>query len=430
MIQKEILKEVLLDNRNEVSRQKVIPRNFHFEDFGNYVFIGIRRAGKSFLLYQRIQQMLAQGYTWDEMLYLNFEDERLIGMNAENLNTILEVHASISVKRPILFLDEIQNIEGWDKFARRLADNKYKVYITGSNAKMLGKDVATTLGGRYITINVYPYDFKEFLNVHEIHITKQTLSATESRAEVKRLFDNYFNFGGFPEGALLNAKRDYITSIYQKIYLGDIAARHSIENTFALRILFRKLAESIKQPISFTRITNIVASTGVKIAKNTVINYMEYAKDAFLLLPIQNIADKLAERESNPKYYFVDNGILGLLTMDAKTSLLENLVAISLLRWYGTEDAVFFYNRNIEVDFYLPDRATAIQVSYSINLSTDTFKREVNALVKLSKVLDCKRLLILTYDEEDIIEQNGYKIEVLPVWKWLLNGTCLPEKSI
>lgn len=430
MIQKEILKEVLLDNRNEVSRQKVIPRNFHFEDFGNYVFIGIRRAGKSFLLYQRIQQMLAQGYTWDEMLYLNFEDERLIGMNAENLNTILEVHASISVKRPILFLDEIQNIEGWDKFARRLADNKYKVYITGSNAKMLGKDVATTLGGRYITINVYPYDFKEFLNVHEIHMTKQTLSATESRAEVKRLFDNYFNFGGFPEGALLNAKRDYITSIYQKIYLGDIAARHSIENTFALRILFRKLAESIKQPISFTRITNIVASTGVKIAKNTVINYMEYAKDAFLLLPIQNIADKLAERESNPKYYFVDNGILGLLTMDAKTSLLENLVAISLLRWYGTEDAVFFYNRNIEVDFYLPDRATAIQVSYSINLSTNTFKREVDALIKLSKVLDCKRLLILTYDEEDIIEQNGYKIEVLPVWKWLLNGTCLPEKSI
>lgn len=296
--------------------------------------------------------------------------------------------------------------------------------------KILGTMCLSVYAGQenlFYFINAYNKCLRR--DIHGM-ITKQTLSATESRAEVKRLFDNYFNFGGFPEGALLNAKRDYITSIYQKIYLGDIAARHSIENTFALRILFRKLAESIKQPISFTRITNIVASTGVKIAKNTVINYMEYAKDAFLLLPIQNIADKLAERESNPKYYFVDNGILGLLTMDAKTSLLENLVAISLLRWYGTEDAVFFYNRNIEVDFYLPDRATAIQVSYSINLSTDTFKREVNALVKLSKVLDCKRLLILTYDEEDIIEQNGYKIEVLPVWKWLLNGTCLPEKSI
>lgn len=421
MIRKEILKEVILDNRIEVSKQTVIPRNFYFEDFGNYVFVGIRRAGKSFLLYQRIQEMLTQGYTWDEMLYINFEDERLIGMNIEDLNSILEVHASISPQRPVLFLDEIQNIEGWDKFARRLADNKYKVYITGSNAKMLSRDVATTLGGRYITINVYPYDFKEFLNAHEIRITENILSATESRATVKRLFDNYFRYGGFPEGALLAAKRDYITSVYQKIYLGDIATRHSIENTFALRILFRKLAESIKQPISFTRITNILASTGVKIAKNTVINYMEYAKDAFLLLPIQNIADKLAERETNPKYYFVDNGILGILTIDAKTSLLENLVAVTLLRRYGVEDAVFFYNRNIEVDFYLPDIATAIQVSYSINLSDETFQREVEALIKLSKVLDCKRLLIITYDEEKVIEQDEYKIEVLPVWKWLLN---------
>lgn len=421
MIRKEILKEVILDNRIEVSKQIVIPRNFYFEDFGNYVFVGIRRAGKSFLLYQRIQEMLIQGHTWDEMLYINFEDERLIGMNIEDLNSILEVHASISPQRPVLFLDEIQNIAGWDKFARRLADNKYKVYITGSNAKMLSRDVATTLGGRYITINVYPYDFKEFLNAHEVRITKNMLSATESRATVKRLFDNYFRYGGFPEGVLLAAKRDYITSVYQKIYLGDIATRHSIENTFALRILFRKLAESVKQPISFTRITNILASTGVKIAKNTVINYMEYAKDAFLLLPIQNIADKLAERETNPKYYFVDNGILGILTIDAKTSLLENLVAVTLLRRYGVEDTVFFYNRNIEVDFYLPDIATAIQVSYSINLSDETFQREVEALIKLSKVLDCKRLLIITYDEEEVIEQDEYKIEVLPVWKWLLN---------
>lgn len=420
MIRKEILKEVLLDNRNEVSKQKVIPRNFHFEEFGNYVFVGIRRAGKSFLLYQRIQEMLAQGQTWDEMLYLNFEDERLIGMNTDDLNSILEVHASLSSQRPTLFLDEIQNIEGWEKFARRLADSKYKVYITGSNAKMLSKDVATTLGGRYITINVYPYSFKEFLNAHEVFITENAIAATESRAAIKRLFENYFRHGGFPEGALLAAKRDYITSVYQKIYLGDIAARHSIENTFALRILFRKLAESVKQPVSFTRITNILASTGVKISKNTVINYMEYAKDAFLLLPIQNIADKLAERETNPKYYFVDNGILGILTIDAKTSLLENLVAVTLLQRYGIDDAVFFYNRNIEVDFYLPDIATAIQVSYSINLSDETFLREVEALIKLNKVLECKRLLIITYDEEEIIEQDGQIIEVLPAWKWLL----------
>lgn len=248
MIRREILKEVLLDNRNEVVKHQVIPRSFQFEEFGNYVFVGIRRAGKSFLLYQRIQELLHSGHTWNEMLYVNFEDERLIGMTAADLNLILEVHAEMSTDRPMLFLDEIQNIDGWDKFVRRLADNKYRAYVTGSNAKMLSQDVATTLGGRYITVHVYPYDFKEFLYANEVEVTENSLFATESRAEIKRIFNDYFRSGGFPEGASLAAKRDYLTSVYQKIYLGDIAARHSIENTFALRILFRKLAESIKQP--------------------------------------------------------------------------------------------------------------------------------------------------------------------------------------
>ena len=159
MIRREILKEVLLDNRNEVVKHQVIPRSFQFEEFGNYVFVGIRRAGKSFLLYQRIQELLHNGHTWNEMLYVNFEDERLIGMTTADLNLILEVHAEMSTDRPMLFLDEIQNIDGWDKFVRRLADNKYRAYVTGSNAKMLSQDVATTLGGRYITVHVYPYDF-------------------------------------------------------------------------------------------------------------------------------------------------------------------------------------------------------------------------------------------------------------------------------
>ena len=127
MLKKETLKEILLENRKEVSKQQVISRHFQFEEFGNYVLVGIRRAGKSFMLYQRIQELLANGHSWDEMLYINFEDERLIGVTASDLNLLLEVHFELSQKRPILFLDEIQNIDGWDKFARRLADSKYKV---------------------------------------------------------------------------------------------------------------------------------------------------------------------------------------------------------------------------------------------------------------------------------------------------------------
>lgn len=421
MIQKEVIKEILLENRKEIELQHIVPRNFQMEEFANYVLIGVRRAGKSFMLYQQIQQYLKQGITWDSMLYLNFEDERLMGMTAQELNLILEVHGMMSNKRPILFLDEIQNIDGWEKFARRLADNKYKVYITGSNAKMLGSDVATTLGGRYITQHIMPYSFSEFLCANEVPFDPNSIATTSGRAEVQRYFDSYFHFGGFPEGARLASKRDYINSVYQKIYLGDIAARNKIENQFALRILFRKMAESVKQPISFTRLTNIIASTGAKLSKPTLINYVEYSKDAFLIYPIKNIADNLTLRETNPKYYFVDNGIISILAIDIDTSLLENMVAMKLLRRYGLDDQVFFYNKNVEVDFYIPDAAIAIQVSYNPKKSAETWERESTALIKLSKVLDCKRLIILTYELEEEIVVKGMKIEVIPVWKWLLD---------
>lgn len=410
-----------MENRKEVELQHVVPRNFQMEDFANYVLIGVRRAGKSFMLYQQIQQNLKRGITWDSMLYINFEDERLMGMTAQELNLILEVHGMMSKERPILFLDEIQNINGWEKFARRLADNKYRVYITGSNAKMLGSDVATTLGGRYITKHIMPYSFPEFLQANEVSYDSNTLATTFGRAEVQRYFTNYFRFGGFPEGARLASKRDYINSVYQKIYLGDIASRNKIENQFSLRVLFRKLAESVKQPISFTRLTNIIASTGAKLSKPTLINYLEYSKDAFLVYPIKNIADNLTQRETNPKYYFVDNGIISILALDVDTSLLENMVAMELLRRYGLEEQVFFYNKNVEVDFYIPDAATAIQVSYNPKKSDETWERESTALIKLSKVLDCKRLIILTYELEENIELKGLNIEVIPVWKWLLD---------
>ena len=420
MIEKETIKEILLENRKEVESQQVVHRNIEKEDFANYVLIGVRRAGKSFMLYQQIQDNLKKGITWDSMLYINFEDERLIGMTAQELNLILEVHGMMSAQRPILFLDEIQNIEGWDKFARRLADNKYRVYITGSNAKMLSSDVATTLGGRYITKHILPYSFSEYLSANNIPYDDMNIATTSGRADVQRYFAEYFRFGGFPEGAQLASKRDYLNSVYQKIYIGDIATRNKIDNLFSLRILFRKMAESVKQPTSFTRLSNIIASTGAKLGKATIINYIEYSKDAFLIYPIKNIADNLTNRETNPKYYFVDNGIISILALDIDTSLLENMVAMELIRRYGIDERVFFYNRNIEVDFYIPDAALAIQVSYNPHKTDETWQRESTALIKFTKVLDCQRLLILSYDTEETVEVNGKTIEVMPVWKWLI----------
>lgn len=420
MISKETLREILLENRVEVEHQQIVPRDFVMEDFMNYVLIGVRRAGKSFLLYQQIQKNLQQGITWDSMLYLNFEDERLAGMTTSDLNLILEVHGTMSSQRPILFLDEIQNIDGWHKFARRLADWKYKVYITGSNAKMLSSEIATTLGGRYVMTHVLPYSFKEYLSANNIVSDGNSIFTTSGKAEIQRKFNEYFRFGGFPEAALLTSKRDYLSSVYQKIYLGDIASRNNIDNKFALKVLFRKMAESVKQPMSFTRLTNIISSTGTKIGKTTIINYIEYSKDAFLIYSIKNFADNFTQRETNSKYYFVDNGIISLLAMDINTSLLENMVAIELLRRYGHDSQVFFYNHNIEVDFYIPDAELAIQVSYNPHSEDNTWQRETTALIKLDKAIPCKKMLILSYEEESTVEIDGKIIEVMPVWKWLI----------
>lgn len=416
---KQILKSIMLDNQKDIQQYEVFKRDFEFEEFGNYVFVGIRRAGKSFLLYQRMQQLLAEGIGWDSMLYVNFEDERLIGMQSSDLNLIIEAHLEMYGKRPILFLDEIQNVDGWEKFVRRLADTKYRVYVTGSNAKMLSSDVQTTLGARYIIINVYPYSFKEFLNVHQTKFDELALLATETRAIVMNRFIDYFYHGGFPEGALLKAKRNYLTSVYQKIYLGDIASRNGIGNTFGLKVMIKKLAESVRQPMSFNRIANVVSTTGSKLSTSSAIKYMEYAESAWLILRINNIAAKLAEKESNCKYYFTDNGILNLFLIDGNTSLLENLVAISLIRKFGTEDSVFFYNKGIEVDFYIPNEEWAIQVSYSIK-DPDTRCRETEALLKIKNALPCKRFSIITFDEEETILIGDTTIEVISVWKWLL----------
>ena len=405
-------------------RHEVIKRNVSIDGFDRQVLVGARRAGKSYLLYGKIQELISKGHTWNEIIYLNFEDERLAGMEMSDLNMILEVHASLSDKRPMLFLDEIQNIDGWEHFARRIADNKFTVFITGSNAKMLSKDVSAVLGGRYLTREVFPMQFNEFISINGLDSANGLLTATtSSRGRLMRLFEEYFQFGGFPECATLPVKRDYLMSLYQKIFLGDIAARNKVDNIFALKVLIRKLAESIKQPISFTRAANIVASTGTKIGKSTVINYLSYAADAYLILPVTNIADNIVGKVSNPKYYFIDNGIISLLALDIRTSLLENIVALKLLSTYGTkESSVYFYNYGVEVDFYVPQVETAIQVCYTMNDAEGTFERETKALVKVQSRLSCRRNIIVTYDDEDVIEIEGVRIEVIPVWKFMLGS--------
>lgn len=416
---KQLLKMVMLDARHDVEKQHVVPRPFKFEDFGNYVFVGIRRAGKSFLLYQRMQQLLQEGIGWDSMVYVNFEDERLTGMTALDLNLIIEIHLEQYGKEPIMFLDEIQVVPGWEKFARRLADAKYKVYITGSNAKMLSGEIMTTLGGRYIPVDVYPYSFAEFLDVQHVSRSEEDMLATHGRAAIVNRFNDYFRYGGFPESVGLPVKRDYLNSVYQKIYLSDIAERNSISNVGGLRLMIKKMAESVKQPLSFNRIASIISSSGRKMSVNSVAKYVDNAQQAWMITPISNIASRMVDRESNRKYYFTDNGLLSLFLVNQDSALLENLVAIHLFRLYGREDRVFFFNREAEIDFYVPEAELAIQVCHSL-VDADTRKRELNAFRHLPSKLPCRRRMVITYDEEENLLQDNYQVEVIPAWKWLL----------
>ena len=425
MISKDLLKQILLDNRREIERYNIVHRDIVAEGFNCYVFVGVRRAGKSYVLYEKMQQLLREGHGWEEMLYLSFEDERLEGFASEDFNAILECHIEMTGNdNPMLFFDEIHNIDGWEKFARRMADSKKTVWITGSNAKMLSKEIMTTLGGRYIPIEVYPFSFREYLRSRGIPYDEPTLMSTTGKSLFMREYAEYINWGGLPESVNLNVKRSFLSSVYQKIYLGDICARNNISNPNLLRLMIKKMAESVKQPLSYSRVTKILSSVGGKITIPTTSSYIEYCEDAWLLLRLHNINAAFAERETNSKYYFIDNGLLSLLLTDPTTTLLENIVAVSLFRKYGNSndgERVFFYKQNVEVDFYIPDDELAIQVSYSIEESDMTEKREVEALKKLPKALSCKRRLIITYDEEKTIEDEYGVIEVIPCWKWLIS---------
>lgn len=425
MINKNILKQILASNQKDVEQYRIVPRELPSDDFPRRVFVGVRRSGKSFMLYQKMQLLLSEGQGWDKMLYLNFEDDRLSGFTEEDFEKILECHAEMYDQRPMLFLDEVQNIEGWEKFARRMADAKYRVWITGSNAKMLSSEIMTTLGGRYLTTEVYPYSLQEFLKVKEVPFDEHSLLATESRARLLRHWNEYLLWGGLPESVGLPVKRDYLTSTLQKIYLGDIVSRNKISNTNILRLMLKKLAESVKQPISYNRLSNILSSVNGKITMPTVSKYIEHCESAWLLLRLRNVSAPFADKEMSCKYYFVDNGILNLFLFDGETSLLENLAALSLFRKYGHDpdnERVFFYNDKVEVDFYVPEEKLALQVSYSVSQAEATFNREVDALKKLPKTLPCERRVILTYDESDIISDEFGSIEIMPLWKWLLNN--------
>lgn len=419
---RDTLKQIMIDQKEIYLNNPLITREYPLENNVNYCFVGIRRTGKSYMMYQQIKQLEADGVPMSQIVYVNFEDERLLEMTSDDLNTILEIGLEISGTdvKPYLFLDEIQNVNGWEKFVRRIADMKYRINITGSNSKMLSSEIASTLGGRFVIMNIYPYSFSEYLNANHMEKDYLDVISTKDRADVLSKYNEYVTYGAFPELVQIRNKRAFLNSIYQTVYLGDIITRNKITNDFAIRLILKKIAESVTKPLSFSRLTNILKSAGTSIGKQTVINYVGYMTDSYLLFTLQNYAAKLVEKETSPKYYFMDTGLLRLVLLDCKSAQLENLVAIELIRRYGTEN-VYFFENNVEIDFYVPSEKLAIQVSMQVLDNMDTKERETRAFVKLNNFIPDSKCILITNSEEATLNCEGIDIDVVPIWKWLLD---------
>jgi predicted AAA+ superfamily ATPase len=420
-----LLKTVIYDQHEVIRHAEIVPREYRFEPNGNYVLVGLRRAGKSTILYKIVQDLIASGFSWDRIIYINFEDERLTEFTVDDFNKVLSVQAEMSPERGVFFFDEIQNIDGWEKFARRMADSGERVYITGSNAKMLSRDIERTLGGRYFSIHISPYNFREYLDAENLPHDEQHQLQTTAVGRIKSAFSEFFNYGGFPENVRYLSKREYVSGIYQKILLGDIIARNNIRNENAIRILIKKIAESVREPVSFTRLHSILSTIGVRTSKDTVIEYVKQAEDAYLIFELQDYYAKFADRESNPKYYFYDNGLVNLFLVDKSSILLENLAAIKLKAVCGNE---LYYLKSaktgIDVDFYAPEYHAALQVAYEI--SDTSGDREIGNLIALSKLeSEVEKFVIVTYDQECTIQRDGVTIQVIPAWKFCLNQEIL-----
>lgn len=377
------------------------------------VISGIRRCGKSTYLHE-----LREINKDEADYYMNFDDERLINFKVEDFQPLHEAFIELYGNQEVFYFDEIQNIEGWERFVRRLYDHGYKVFISGSNASMLSRELGTHLTGRYYQIELFPFSFPEFLKLSGHNIPKNTVMSTRQSAGLKAAFNEYFIKGGFP-AYLKSGNKHYLKSLYESILYRDVMVRNGLTNEKELLELVHFMASNTSRLFSYNSLAKVI---GVRNA-TTVKNYLNFLQNTYLIFMVNKYDASLKKQLHNPKKgYFIDIGLvreIGFFNSEDNGRLLENLVFIELKR---RDKEVYYHYGKKECDFVIMKKnriVEAIQVSWSV-YNSDTRKREVNGLIE---ALDCYGLdegLILTDSEEDLLEQDGCRITIKPVWKWIL----------
>ena len=424
MVSVDTLKAVMIDQEQDLKTRlagNIIKREFSIDEIklSNGVagiVTGIRRCGKS---------VLAQlSFSGEDFGYINFEDARL-SMTATELNKVLE--AVYSLKGPVsrMVFDEIQNVSGWEKFVGRLTASK-KVIITGSNARLMSKELATYMVGRHIDFELLPFSFREFLAYKHASPDKRHAYSTVDKASIITSLISYLKTGGMPQASIL--ERGYLAGLYTEILERDISQRYNIKRNFELKSLANLLASNFAGEITSNKLKNIVE---VKTA-NTISKWIGYLESAYLFFRLERFSSKLKDRIKAPKkVYMMDTGVLCAIYSEAesmKGRMIENLAAIELRRRiaYWHRDCEIYYWKGAnqeEVDFLIRKAGKTIvlvQVTYASERS-EIKEREIKALLSASRDLKCNNLFVISWDYSGKIKVGSKMIEVIPLWRWLVD---------
>ena len=387
--------------------------------------IGPRSSGKTYLLYDVYQRLVSKGIERQNIVYINFEDERL-DLNVSELDLILqsylELYPNANLEECYFFFDEIQNIEGWEKFVRRMFDTvSKKIFITGSNAKLLSTEIATSLRGRTITYTVLPLSLKEYLSFKNIEIS---FFNTQKKAKLLSHISEFIMNGGFPEVIDFDSETRLrvLQSYFNTMIYRDIIERYRISDALTLKFFIKKIFASVGKPLSINKIYNDIKSQGYKISNNTLYDYEDYCRTIFLTVAIPKFDfSEIKQAKSEKKTYSIDSGLLNAIEFSFSQNIGKQFENVVLLEFLKAEKEVFYYKDIYECDFILKEQNTfkAIQVTYHME-KDETRERELKSLAVTCQKLGLTEGTIITFDQKEEFIYKEILIKVLPFYEMFL----------
>jgi len=424
MIRKELLKDIIVSNEEFIQRgvKKIVKREgISLPGKLNKVVIlyGVRRSGKTYILFDLFKKYKKNA------LYIDFEDERLTEFGAKDFETLkesfFELKPHLVGKGTVFLLDEVQNVKGWEKFCRRSVEReKIKVFVSGSSSKMMPMEIHTAMRGREWSVEVTPFSFREFLSTKGIDASNERFIYTSKKAVVKKYFAEYLRWGGFPEVALLKSnfeRKKVIGEYLEAMFFKDLVERFNIRNISLLKALKEKLFTSFATRLSLTAFYKQYKGK-FPFSKDSLFSYYNHFLESMLIFEVRKFSESSYKRLRNPaKIYLIDTGLSKKVTSNDTGRILENVVFLNLRK--GSNE-IFYYSEKGECDFVVKDSSKFRVYQVTLELSDDNKHREIKGLVEACKKLNTKEGTILTFDEEDQMVEEGVKIEILPVWKYLL----------